>query len=249
LLLTGTSNVVGCHEGTLDRDRLDELCDAGEATSGLLDVWKIVSGESASSKLTFVHHCALSTTYHHGHITHLEASDAFSIFVSVCSKTNAVLLWDLNTCSLVTVLTILPAPCTSVRIDGRSGDILVTAGFHIYQFDANGRQIAHLDIRARKPTHLAEISTAHMVTVPHPSTEGQLIMTGHIDGTVHIFQLAFNPPSGSDGSGGYYSLMLHHSLRAFDDKTPVTAIACNSSVSRVYIGAHDGSLRCWRRFG
>lgn len=220
--------------------------------NGLLDVWKISGGESASSKFACVHHCTLSTTYHHGHILHLEVSDAFSIFVSVCSKANAALLWDLNTCSLVTVLTILPAPCTSVRIDSASGDILVTTAFHIYQFDVNGRQIAHLDMRDRQNTHLAEISTAHVVTVPHPSMEGQLIVTGQVDGTLHVFQSVLDPPSTASGGctgEGQYTLVLHHSLRAFDNKTAVTAIACNSSVSRVYIGAHDGSVRCWRRFG
>lgn len=220
---------------------------SGDATTCLLDVWKISGGDSTSSKLAFAHHFTLSTPCHHGRITHLEISDAFSIFVSACSKANAVLLWDLNTCSLVTVLTILPGPCTSIRIDAASGDILVTASYHIFHFDVNGRQIARLHVRDGKNVRMAAISAAHIATVPHPSTEGQLIITGHADGMVHVSQLVLSQQAGSDG--GKYRIVPCHSFRAFDSKTAVTAISCNSSLSRVYVGGHDGSLRCWRRLG
>lgn len=229
----------------------------GDASNSLIDVWNISQHDSSLSKLTIVHECSLATTYHQGHITHLEICDAYSIFVSVCSKSNAVLLWDLNTFSVVTVLAILPTACTCVRIDNTSGDVLVAAGFHLYQFDVNGRLLARTDIRkiseecevVQTNAEHREMTSVCLATAPPPSTDGQLAVLGLGNGVLQLVRLRLNSNGQHADRQLQYVFERKCAVQVFDRNIAITAIAASADLTTFYCGSSHGSVRCWRRPG
>jgi WD40 repeat protein len=120
-------------------------------------------------------------------ISCLRVSVAFNAIVSA-SKDRTMIVWDLNRLLCSFSITGFASPIVDVAISEDSGDIVACTKTDICVWDINGRAIASY-------THNGSSISCVAITCPlgHVVKFTDLIVTGHEDGVINIFEVILSP--------------------------------------------------------
>jgi WD40 repeat protein len=197
----------------------------------LVTVWEF---ERRKSKTSYPHLRYMKSCFGHtDRITRVAISRAYNIIVSG-SADETCIIWDLNEFDMVQQLTGFDAPVSHVLLHPKSGDIVVSAGSGVFVFTVNGDLVAHAETHDE---HGCKEITALEIAKTQEWQKENLIVTGHDNGLIRLWNLVFNVEK------KMWELVCRGLLKTHQNA--VTSLSLDASQCKLFSGDKNGSLMLW----
>ncbi|CAM9089716.1 unnamed protein product, partial [Chrysoparadoxa australica] len=227
----------------------------GMTTNPVMNVWRLPPTLSRRFKdlprSPLQHVSTLCTPLQAGPLQAVAVNHAYSAGISVCSVRRVAVLWDIARGVFVKWLLGKPLPGQgriSLHLDHATGSILIGAGAMLFYLDINGELQSEVDVREelqfngkeKDDDGKTDITAVSMTCAPEWE-DGNVVITGHADGGIHMWRMVVTP----EGDEGSSRQLKHCASLPHDHTCAVTALHVSADQKKLFSGDFGGTVFAW----